>query len=120
MYRSIVFSALSGLVLAGCVCCAPPSDDQPALLENGDAETLAELKIALGEALGRAQIEFGPWDPSVDTSLSVLPPPLSGDEGASPVLPVIFDLKLDGDTCYAVRRDTNETVSLGSLKCRRP
>ena len=91
--------------------------ETPAVLENSDSETLAQIKSVLAAAIGRANVELGPGDLTKSSTISVLPPPLASREDRSMAMPVIFDLKLSGKKCYAVQRDTGDAFSLG-VPCR--
>lgn len=112
--RTIVAAPL--VALAGGCATVPP--DGPARLESADEETLALLSAALGEALGRARVEFGPEDLATSGSLSVLPPPAGPFEDRSLAMPVVFDLRIENGACVAVRRDTGASAPLPGVRCR--
>lgn len=90
----------------------------PAALERADAQTMAAVKAVLADAVGRARIELGPGDLTTSSTISVLPPPLSPEEGRSTATPIVFDLVIKGSSCYAVRRDTGRDYALAGVSCR--
>ncbi len=98
----------------GCETVAPQT---PAVLASADAETLDRVKSVLAGAMGRANIELGPGDPTRNSTISVLPPPLSPHEDRSMAAPVLFDIMISGESCHAVRRDTGEAFPL-PVACR--
>ena len=100
----------------GCQTRAEPS---PAVLVNADDETMVLLHGVLADAMGQAQVELGPSDPTQDATVAVLPPPLGPGEDRSTVTPTYFDLMMDeGGACMVVRRDTGETFPLNGASCR--
>ncbi len=113
--RGVVF----GLVLASAGACQSSSQTaMPAVLSSGDAETLAQVKAVLSDALGRARINFGAGDPTQQPQISVLPPPITPPEQRSLARPEIFDLVLIGELCYAVRRTTGDRFVLEGVSCQ--
>lgn len=103
--------------LAAAACNHGPAA-RPAVLESSDADTMARLKSALGDAVGRSNIELGAGDPTQQPAVTVLPPPLGQFETNSPAAPTHFDLILDGATCYAVHRETGQRWPLEGIACR--
>lgn len=106
---------VAGLSIVGCASSPEPN---PAVLEASDDKTIAALKQQLGASLDRARIELGPGDLTQQSTISVLPPPLSPAETASPVTPTLFDLVLENETCVAVQRETGERIVLEGIRCR--
>ena len=117
----------AGLVLAACASGSntdPASEDArhsaysgPALLLGGDLESRERLKDHLSDAVGRATIELGAGNPSVSSSVTVLPPPLSSQEDRATRLPITFDLTLRNGECFAVRRNDGEEFRLDGVTC---
>lgn len=115
MIRSRLICLLGAAMLTGA--CQTVAPDAPARLVNADEATLAQVRSVLANALDRATVELGPGDPSKKSTISVLPPPLAAREDRSLAAPVIFDIMLSGDDCYAVNRETGEAFALG-VPCR--
>lgn len=103
------------LILTGCV--SGVAHSMPAVLESGDAETITMLKSALADAMNTKTVELGAGDPTVASTIAVLPPRLSTNEDRSLARPVLFDLELRGQACFAVRRDTGAAYALG-VRCK--
>lgn len=114
MRRMTLLALLAGLLTGAC----NHSAARPAVLQSGDAETLARLKTTLGEAVGRARVELGAGDPTEVPMVTVLPPPLGAHETSSPATPTHFDLILESGTCYAVHRETGQRWPLEGVPCR--
>ncbi len=108
--------ALAAALLAAA--CQTSFASQAAVLESGDTETLAKVKAALADAMGRTDIEFGAGDPTQTPAISVLPRRPSSYEDRSPATPTLFDLTLRDGVCYATRRDTGDAVALEGVACR--
>ncbi len=107
---------MSALLTAACETAPAP---EAAVLKKTDAETMAKVMTVLAGALNVASVEFGGGDPSQAPVISVLPPPLGPHEDRSPAMPVLFDLVLRKDGCYAVRRETGEAFWLEGVGCYR-
>ena len=105
-------AALFGSFTMASGCQLLSSEPVPAVLADDDAETMATLKSALAEAVGRANVELGPGDLTTTSVVSVLPPPLSALETASVAMPTQFTLMLRGDTCMAVHSETGEEFAM--------
>lgn len=95
-----------------------PGSLREAVLENDAPENLAALRAALGAAVGRAQIDLGPGDPTKSSVVTVLPPPVHPNETHSMARPTQFRMVLKDDACLAVRQDTGEAVMLEGVRCR--
>ncbi|GGY44104.1 hypothetical protein [Parvularcula lutaonensis] len=76
------------------------------------------VKAQLASALGRASVTLGEGDPRDVPQLVVLPPPPGPMESRSTVVPMVFDIKRDGDACILSRRDDGMTVSLEGVTCK--
>ena len=94
------------------------NDPQPAVLANGEPESLDALKTALAGAVGRAQIELGPSDPTTSSVVTVPPPPLHPTETHSTAMPTTFKLMLKNGDCIAVNEKTGEVYALKGVSCR--
>jgi hypothetical protein len=79
---------------------------------------MARLKAALATAMGQAQVELGPGDPTHSSTLSVLPRPPGPPEDRSLALPTIFRLEMDGAACFVVREDSGARTALEGVTCR--
>ena len=110
-----MFASLSLLALPAC---QTQADMTPAMLTTDDAASIASLKTALGEAMGRANIQIAEADLTTATHVSVLPPPPGEFETHSVAMPVAFDIVLDDGVCTLVRRDTGERHAAPGLACR--
>lgn len=110
-----MFASLSLFALPAC---QTHADTTPARLTTADAANLTLLKTALGEAMGRANIEIAQADLTTATHVSVLPPPPGAFETHSLAMPVAFDIVLDDGVCTLVRRDTGEHHAAPGLACR--
>ena len=91
---------------------------QPAVLANGEPETIEALKTALASALGRSQIELGPSDPTTSSVIMVPPPPLHPTETHSIAMPIAFKLLLKDGACIAVNEKSGEEFALEGVTCR--
>lgn len=107
---------IASAALAGA--CQSISAGTPAALASADAETVAQVKTVLAQAMGRARIEIGTEDLTTTSVISVLPPPLSAHEDRSPATPTHFDLVVKNGVCYAVKRDSGEAHELQNIACR--
>ena len=119
MKRLLLASALSVASLAAGAC---QSTAQPAakaaVLVKADAATMDRLKAALAKAMGRAQVELGPGDPTRSSEISVLPRPPGPAEDRSLAKPTIFRLEIEGDACFIARADTGAREKLDGVECR--
>jgi hypothetical protein len=98
--------------------CQHGSDATPAVLEERSDKTMAAVKSALTETVGRVNFEFGVGDPTKTAQIIVLPPPLSPQEDRSPVSPTVFDLVMKDGVCYAIHPDTRAEIELVGVSCR--
>ena len=119
MSRLLLTSILSGAVLAAGACqsTAQPAA-KPAVLMKADAATMGRLKAALAKAMGRAQVELGPGDPTKSPEISVLPRPPGPAEDRSLAKPTIFRLEIEGDACFVARADTGTREKIDGVECR--
>jgi hypothetical protein len=107
------------MVAAVFVCaCQSASAARPAVLTRADPATMVQLKAQLAKAMGRAQVELGPGDPTQSSTLSVLPPQPGPLEDRSLARPTPFRLEIDGATCSLVREDTGARIALAGVDCR--
>lgn len=102
--------------LLGFTACQSVAADQAAWL-TPKADSLNDLKAVLGQMMQTRHIDLGPSDPTLSTSLTVLPPPVSPQETRSTALPVRFDLILRDGKCYVVRHDTGDSRELPQGAC---
>lgn len=98
--------------------CQSVSAASPAVLTDDDAQTIAALESALAAALGTAHVELGAGDLTKTSAVTALPRALNPREDRSLARPVAFDLFIEDDRCYAIRRDTQEKVALPGVSCR--
>ena len=111
-------SALIIAISIGLGGCQHATETMPAVLENSSEETMAAVKDALRETIGRTQFEFGAGDPTMTAEIVVLPPPLSPQEDRSPAKPMVFDLITKNGLCYAIHPDTRSEYELVGVSCR--
>ena len=108
-------------LLAGCALaltgCQSAGHWTPAVLSNTDAQTLAELKTVLAEAVNRAEVELGPANLLEATTFSILPPRLSNYEDRSTATPIQFDLVTKNTSCAVINRETGEIFPLSGIGC---
>ncbi|MEM9965759.1 MAG: hypothetical protein AAGC58_10475 [Asticcacaulis sp.] len=102
--------------LLGFTACQSVATDQAAWL-TPKADSLNDLKAALGQMMQTKHIDLGPSDPTQSASLTVLPPPVSPHESRSTALPVRFDLIMRNGKCYVVRHDTGDSRELPQGAC---
>jgi hypothetical protein len=108
-------AAVIAAMLAGA--CQSAAAARPAVLTRADPATMAQLKAQLAAAMGRAQVELGPGDPTQSSTLSVLPPRPGPLEDRSLAKPTIFRLEIEGQTCTLVREDTGARTPLTGVDC---
>ncbi|MBY9067859.1 hypothetical protein K1X12_13190 [Hyphomonas sp. WL0036] len=108
--RIMMMSAMS--VLGAC-----QGTLRPAVLADKSPETMAEVTGVLAKAVNRAQIQLGASDPTVQSMISVLPPPPGPHESNSPAMPIVFDIVLMGEDCYVRSREGGEMYALSGIAC---
>ena len=91
---------------------------QPALLMQGDAPAMDQLRAALAREMGRTAVDLGPSDPTRNSVISVLPVPAGPLNDRDMALPTVFRLESDGRTCAVVRESTGARIPLDGVKCR--
>lgn len=109
------FLFISVAALAGCQSISGPV---PAVLSSSDPAEIARLKTALASAMGRAQVELGPGDPTHSPTLSVLPRPIGPPDDRSLVLPTIFRLEMEGGECFVVREENGTRTRIDGGRCK--
>ena len=108
-----------GLSLIACAACQSQTPTSvPATLSDASAETLDSLRLQIAELLGQDRVRFGSDDLTTTSTITVVPPPLGPLETHSTAVPIRLDLILEGETCFAVRRDTQERTALRDISCR--
>jgi hypothetical protein len=115
MIQRTLTALLSTLCLGACQHGLSPV---PAVLEDGSDETLSALRSHLAEAMGVANVELGAGDPTLVSTISVLPPRLGEHETRSPATPTQFNLIMIGKTCYAEQEGSDTPVELTGIACR--
>ena len=110
-----LFVATGSILLVACETHAALA---PAVLETADDETIMALKAVLADAVGRATVELGAGDPTIDSVISVLPPPPGPGEDRSLATPTIFDLVLIDGACVVMERETGAQYPLEGIACR--
>lgn len=108
-------AAMSVLASGGCASQNPPI---PARLERVDAPTLERVRAVLATAVGRPQIELGPEDLAISSTITVLPRPLGPYDTRSPELPKIFDIKLIEGQCQLVAQSDGKMYPLAGVGCQ--
>lgn len=102
-------------VLGGCQTSAEMT---PAVLVSDDEASMQALKTALGEAVGRANVELGAGDPTKVSRVSVLPPPLGPLETRSVAKPAWFQIMMAGGDCMVMDVESGETHALKGGPCQ--
>ncbi|MCR9080713.1 MAG: hypothetical protein NXH78_16615 [Hyphomonadaceae bacterium] len=115
MIHRVLASGLSALFLGACQHNTPTV---PAVLVDASEETMAAVKAHLADAMGVGMVTLGAGDPTGQSQVSVLPPPLGEHETRSPAAPTQFNLLMIGEACYAERVDTGEKTELTGVRCR--
>ena len=108
-------SVASTLILASA--CQSMNSPQPALLVESDEASIEALKTALAGYLETASVRLGAGDPTVTSTVSVLPPPLNPNEDRSTAMPILFELWVDKGACYAVRDGHSDKIGLPGVSC---
>jgi hypothetical protein len=108
MIGRISMAILLAAVLGG----ACKSTAAPAVLTQGDEAAMGRLKAALAKAMGQAEVQLGPGDPTQSPVVSVLPLPPGPLEDRSLAKPILFRLTIEGEACLLVREDTGERIAL--------
>lgn len=106
----------SASFLSACQSTTPQS--APAVLASADSQTMDTVKSVLVDAMGVAQVELGPGDPTKMSTIAVLPPRLGPHEDRSTAKPALFDIVLKGSACFVVRRSTGVEYELTGVSCR--
>lgn len=114
MYR-ILASALATVSLGGC---QHSTQAVPAVLADGSDAAMDRLRTHLAAAMGKANVTLGPGDPTTQSSVTVLPPPLGEHETRSPAAPTVFRLLIMDNICYAEREDSGARIELQGVPCR--
>ncbi|MAP96333.1 MAG: hypothetical protein CMK07_15415 [Ponticaulis sp.] len=132
MKRLCLISLAAATTLAACASADPQAEPAgpstegdgvysgPAILLSGDTASLDKLIEHLADAMGRAEIELGAGDPTITSSVSVLPPPGGPLEGRNVSTPEIFNLSLRDGVCYASRVSKCEEIELADVTCVPP
>jgi len=66
-------------------------------------------------------VELGASDPTSSSTISVLPKSVTGSFGndhANFALPTQFDLMMDGESCYLVKRGSDTKILLEGVSCK--
>jgi hypothetical protein len=108
-------AAMSVLTSAGCV---SQNLRMPARLDRVDAPTLERVRAVLANAVGRPQVELGPEDLAISSTISVLPRPLGPHDTRSPELPKIFDIKIIEGQCQLVAQSDGKMYPLEGVGCK--
>lgn len=115
-----VFSLLLMLAFGGAVsACQTAAMPEPAVLNSTDQDSISKLKAVLAAEMGVAKIELGAVDLATQSTVSVLPPRLSGLETRSLAVPTQFDLFLKDGDCYIVRQGAEQLIAVPELECRK-
>jgi hypothetical protein len=110
-----ISAAAAAAALAGCQSVGGPV---PAVLSSSDAATIDRLKTALASAMGRAQVELGPGDPTQSPTVSVLPRPVGPPDDRSLAVPTVFRLEIEGGECFVVREENGARTRIDGAQCR--
>lgn len=112
---------VAGLCAAGLLagaCQSVAGAQQPAVLMQGDAAAMEQVRAALAKEMGRSPVDLGPSDPTRSPVISVLPVPAGRLNDRDMALPTVFRLESDGQTCALVREDNGRRIALAGVTCR--
>ncbi|WP_143435447.1 hypothetical protein [Henriciella aquimarina] len=98
--------------------CQTATGREAAVLENVDETTLSRVKAVLADAVDRPRIRLGPEDLSSSTTISVMPALPGKKTRHSSALPAVFDILTNGNSCFAVRRESGESYRLRDIACK--
>ena len=90
----------------------------PAELTDASDETLKALHSQLVVAMDKADYKLRSTDLTTNSTVTLIPPPLGPNETHSTAMPIQLDLMLDGETCFAVRADTDQRIELVGVTCQ--
>lgn len=108
---------LAAALLSASACQTAP-ELRSACLEEQTPEVISRLRLLVSDAVGRADIEFGPFDLTTSPTLPVLPPPAGPFEMNDPAMPRLFELVLSEGQCYLRDRETGRAYLLENIRCR--
>lgn len=111
----MLLAAASAILIGACTSLRAPA---PAVLASGDPATLSALRAALAQAMGQAQVELGPGDPTQSPIISVLPRPPGPLEDRSLALPTIFLLETQNGQCFLVREEGGARTRIEGVFCK--
>lgn len=104
-------------VIATTACASANSLRQPAALASTDTQTMANVQKVLAGAMKVAHVRLGAGDLTKESTIAVLPPPLSEFEDRSTVTPDLFDIFLENQRCYVMHRKTGDVYPLEGVSC---
>jgi hypothetical protein len=108
----------AAIFLAAVLAGACKTTAAPAVLTQADDATMGRLKAALAKAMGQAEVQLGPGDPTQSSVVSVLPLPPGPLEDRSLAKPTTFHLVIEDGACLLVRAETGERIKLEGVTCR--
>jgi len=97
----------------------------PAVLVKQDAQSMEAIKIAAAKAMQSKSAVIEAADLTQQSSLTALPAEIGnpysnpGFGGNQTALPTQFDLMIDNQGCYLVKRGYNQPYRLDGVACRK-
>lgn len=116
MNKTWLISAVGGLLIAAS--CQNVTAPRPAVLVTQDAASMALIKEAAAQHLGRAKVDIGAGDLTKQSTISVLPPRVTAMEGNSAAMPKTFQLRAREDDCYLFDEAERRATLVRGLACR--
>lgn len=116
MRQTTLMGALASLLVAAS--CQNVTAPRPAVLVSQDAQSMTLLKEAAAEHMGRAKVDLGPGDLTMQSTISVLPPRVAAPQGNSVAMPKILELRVREDDCYLFDEAEGRAVLVRGLACR--
>jgi len=109
------------IAMAGSAChTTAQTQPSPAVLKSADESSMQALKSALAKAMKTSKVELGASDLTSSSTISVLPKSVTGlygNDQANFALPTQFDLMMDGNDCYLLKRGSDNKIPLEGVNC---
>ena len=112
-------AAIAALIGSACHTTAQ-AQPVPAVLETADNASMQALKATLAKAMNTSRVDLGASDPTQSSNITVLPKSVVGIRGGdygNYALPTQFNLMMDGQNCYLVKRGTETKIMLDGVAC---
>lgn len=116
MNKTWLISVVGALLIAAS--CQNVTTPRPAVLVNQDAASMALIKEAAAQHLGRAKVDIGAGDLTKQSTISVLPPRVTAMEGNSAAMPKTLQLRARANDCYLFDETERRATLVRELVCR--